>query len=135
MKCEKLAKNKWRIYLQRGYGFSSGNMLEALSGQAVQESWIEVERKHHDFFVVDDSMTAKNSNPVTDNTELGFSSWDEEVVSLDNYSEESECFGMSTKLKWNEVILEPNRFHAPNIERLCEALEHASICAWCPGDI
>ena len=133
---EKKSKNRYKIYIDRGYGMSMGNMLDVIGGKVeVKGNWIEVEKKHHSFRVVDDNMTVKKGNWVTENTDLGFSWWDKEVTDLDGNSDESQCFGMSSKLKWNEVIMEPTRFHAPSIERLCEALEHVNICAWCPGDI
>ena len=84
-------------------------------------------------------MTDKKGNWVYDNTALGIIYWDEEVQSLDNNSDEAQCFDMSNKVKWNEVILEEKNnkwiFQAENIDRLCEALQHVDFGAWCPGDI
>jgi hypothetical protein len=131
-------RTRYRIFINRGYGSSMGNMLEVLSGEAVKQepNWIEVEKRHGSFIITDENMTDKKGNWVVDNTSLGFSGWDDEVKDLDNgYSDESQCFGMSTKLQWNEVVLTLESFSAPSIERLCEALEHVGICAWCPGDI
>lgn len=133
-------KNKtiYRIFINRGYGYTSGNMLEALSGEIQKENWIEVERKAGQYFLVDENLTDKKGYWVYDNTELGFVHWDEEVLNLDNMdSDEAQCFDISNKLKWNEVILNLNlkSFRAKSIERLCEALEHVTINSWCAGDI
>jgi hypothetical protein len=124
----------------RGFGMSMGNMIEMLSGEASAKqegNWIEVEEKEPGVFaVVDDNMTVKDGDWVTENTALGFSQWDDEVEDLDaGNSDESQCFGMSSHLKWQDVDLMPEEFRAPSIERLKEALNHVAICAWCPGDI
>jgi hypothetical protein len=127
---------KYKIPVNRGYGSSMGNMLEAFSGEHQgSENWIEVERKAGIYYLIDNSMTVKNGNWVVDNTQLAFAGWDETVQNIDKYSEEGDIFDMSNKLKWNEVILEPNKFQAKTIERLQEALQHVSFCAWCAGDI
>lgn len=127
----------YKIPVNRGYGSSMGNMLEAIAGEHQgREDWIEVERKAGCYYLIDNSMTDKKGNWVVDNTELSFAGWDETVQNLDNMqSEEGEIFGMSNKLKWNEVILEPKKFQAKTIERLQEALEHISFCSWCAGDL
>lgn len=138
---EKLEDKKFKIFVNRGFGFSMGNMLDVLSGEAYQEAqkdnWIIVERKGGVYYIVDDNMTDKEGSWITDSTALGFAQWSEEVKDLDNgHSDESQCFEMSNKLQWNEVTMEiDGPMCAENIERLCEALEHVTICAWCPGDI
>lgn len=126
--------------LHRGFGMSMGNIIETLSGEAAAKqegNWIEVEEKEPGVFsVVDDNMTVKNGDWVTESTALGFSQWDGEVEDLDaGSSDESQCFDMSSHLKWQDVDLTPGEFRAPSIERLKEALSHVAICAWCPGDI
>ena len=68
--------------------------------------WIEVTRGGGVFHLTNDNMTDKKGNWVYDNTALGIIYWDEEVQSLDNNSDEAQCFDMSNKVKWNEVILE-----------------------------
>lgn len=141
LKYETLGNKKYKIFINRGYGFSITNMLDAVSGAAAEEvkkaSWIIVERKGGVFRLVDDNLTSKDGDWISDCTDLGFSSWSEEVEDLDNgRSDESQCFEMSNKLQWNEVTLSPDGpFNAVNIKRLCEALEHVIFCAWCPGDI
>lgn len=133
--------NKTRIAIpQRGYGMSLGNMIDIISGEAasnMEGNWIEVEERiPHIFTVVGDNMTVKDGDWITESTNLGFSSWDDEVTDLDKgQSDESQCFGMSDCLIWNEVYLTPYEFRVWSIERLIEALNHVAICAWCPGDI
>jgi hypothetical protein len=101
--------------------------------------WIEVTRGGGVFHLTNDNMTDKKGNWVVDNTNLGIIYWDEEVQSLDACSDEAQCFGMSNKVKWKEVVLEEKNgnwiFRAENIDRLCEALGHIDLGAWCPGDI
>jgi len=133
--------NRTRIDLpHRGFGMSMGNMIEMLSSgaSAKQEgNWIEVEEKGPGVFAIaDDNMTVKGGDSVMEITALGFSQWDDEVEDLDaGNSDESQCFGMSSHLKWQDVDLPPEEFRAPSVERLKEALNHVAICAWCPGDI
>jgi len=117
----------------RGFGKSLGEQLEVFSGEASAKqegNWIEVEEKEPGVFaVMDDNMTVKG-------TARGFSQWDGEVEDLDaGDSDESQCFGMSSHLKWQDVDLTPEEFCAPSIERLKEALDHVAICAWDPEDI
>jgi hypothetical protein len=114
------------------------HLLEMLrSIRAEKESWIEVrETQTGVFSIVGDNMTNRNGNSITDITELGFIEWDNEVTDLDKgQSDESQCFGMSEKLKWRDVELTPTEIRAPSLELLKEALTHVIICAWCPGDI
>lgn len=132
---------KYKIELPfRGYGMSMGNMLDILAGDAAKSqegNWIEVEEKVEGVFtVINDNMTVKNGDSITENTNLGFSQWDKEVEDLDNgESDESQCFSMSSHLKWKDVDMTPEEFKAPSIKKLKEALKHVAICAWCPGDI
>lgn len=102
--------------------------------------WIEVEKKRPGVFtVVDDSMTDDSMTMESDTAEranLGFSSWDEEVEDLDNgWSDESQCFGISSHLRWREVDLTPKEFRTPSIKRLKEALSHVTLVTWCPREI
>lgn len=130
----------YRIFVRDGFGGSLGNMIDALSADTSVEAdcaWIIVEEREVGHFVVtDDSMTDKNGDWIIDAVALGFAEWDAEVEDLDDgYSDESQCFGMSNHLRWNDVVLRPDEFHAPSIERLAEAITHVTMCAWCPGDI
>ena len=134
-------EKRYRIELpNRGFGYSLGNMIEVLLGDAADKlnsNWIEVEEREPGVFaVVDDNMTVKDGDWLSADTNLGFSEWDEEVEDLDGgYSDEGQCFGMSDHLRWQDVDLTPEEFHAPSIERVKEALNHVAVCAWCPGDI
>lgn len=136
-------KTIWIPLPHRGFGMSLGNMIELVFGDAQakqKDNWIAVEERNPGIFtVVNDNMTVKNGDWVTESTALGFSQWDNEVEDLDGAdeysSDESQCFGMSNHLIWKDVDLKPYEFRAPSIERLKEALEHVAICAWCPGDI
>ena len=130
-----------RIYLpQRGFSRSLGNMVEVVLGSTLARPsarwWIEVEeRRPNVHVVVDDNMTVKNGDWVVDNTSLGFSWWDDEVIIRDVDSELFEYFGISQHLRWRDVNLAPYRFRAPSFQRLREALSHVHLCAWCPGDM
>jgi hypothetical protein len=99
--------------------------------------WIEVEETSPGVFdVVNDDFTVKNGDAIIEATDRGIMSWDSECKDIDNgQSDEAQCFGHSTEVHWNEVIMMPDGFRAPSIERLKEALKHISIAAWCPGDI
>lgn len=131
----------YKIFVNRGYGFSMGNMLEIISGQAAEEiqkeQWIKIEKKGGGRWeVVDDNMTVKKGNWVVDNTALGFTAWDDQVTDLDKgYSDESQCFNMSGKLQYGNVVMTPESFTGGSIEDIAEALSHVEICSWCPGDI
>lgn len=129
-----------RIEVNRGYGSSLGNLIEVLTDSTSVKSpvsWIEVEeREENVFVVVDDNMTVKDGNRLYTNVALGFISWDDRVEDLDNgSSDESQCFGMSSRLRWNDVEMTPEQFRAPSIFRLMEALTRVVMNAWCPGDI
>ncbi len=129
-----------RINVQNGYGNSLSNLVNALSESASadrEQAWIEVvEAVPGMYRVVNDSLTVKGGDWIIDETALGFVAWDDEVEDLDTgNSDESQCFGMSSELRWNDVGLTPVEFRAPSIERLKEALSHVVVCAWCPGDI
>lgn len=128
---ENKGQNVFRVYIERGYAKSLGSLLEALSGEVKQkDNWIEVSQENYGFTVTGDNITTPS------NEALGFVGWSDEVEDMDNgESDESQCFGMSNSLKWNEVIMTPGRFEVASIERLCEALEHVRISSWCPGDI
>ena len=138
-----MTNTRTRIDVQHsGFGrfMATKSIIKMLSGDATakqERDWIEVEEKKHGVFsVVDNNMTVKDGNSATENTNLGFSHWDSEVEDLDaGDSDESQCFGMSDHLKWQDVDLTPQEFRAPSIERLKEALNHVAICAWCPGNI
>ena len=123
---------------RRGYGRSLGHRIDLLSGEAFAKqegNWIEVEEKEPSVFaVVDDNMTVKGGNRVSDETYLGFTHWDDEVEDLDGDGN-AQCIGISSHLKWKDVDLTPEEFRAPSVERLKEALNHVAICAWCHGDI
>jgi hypothetical protein len=114
-----------------------GFELSKISGEAQAFNWIEVEEKETGVFeVVDNNMTVKDGDPLKKDTALGFSQWDEGVEDLDNgQSDERRWLGISSHLRWQDVNLTPDRYTAPNIERLKEALTHVVICAWCLGDI
>lgn len=129
-----------RIEVNRGYGSSLGNLIEVLTDSPSVESpvsWIEVEeREENVFVVVDDNMTVKDGEWLYENIALGFVSWDDQVEDLDNgSSDESQCFGMSSHLRWNDVEMTPEQFRAPSIFRLMECLTHVVMNAWRPGDI
>jgi hypothetical protein len=132
--------NCHRIVLPyRGFGTSMENMIEVLSGEAsakLEGNWIDVEEREPGVFtVVDDNLTS-GSDWIVDPCNLGFSQWDDEVEDLDaGDSDESQCFGMSDHLRWNDVDLTPYEYRASSLERLSEALHHVAVCAWCPGDI
>ncbi|HSI21092.1 MAG TPA: hypothetical protein VLA04_05340 [Verrucomicrobiae bacterium] len=132
--------NVIRIFLShRGFG-SLGNSVEFLVGEASSlwlGNWIEVSERESGYFeIVGNNMTEKNGDWIVDSTALGFGEWDSEVVDLDaGNSDESQCFGISSHLWWNDVDLTPEYIRAPNLQRLREALEHVAFCAWCPGDI
>jgi len=112
-------------------------MIQALSGEAAADpegAWIEVQEASAGVFIVtDDNMTDD------DNTCLGFVAWDGEVEDLDcGSSDESQCFGMSDHLRWNDVdlrLMHVKEFRAPSISRLVEALSHVTLTAWDPYDI
>lgn len=136
-----MTKERIRISLpHRGFGMSMSNMIEIVFGEAeakLEGNWIEVEETEPGHFeVVDDNMTVKDGDWITESTNLGLCSWDEEVEDLDaGDSDESQCFGMSSHLKWKDVDIYPGGFTAPSVERIIEALNHVAMCAWCPGDI
>ena len=120
-----------RLTINRGYSQSLGNLIDLICKpkENKDNAWIEVEEKEPNIFVV-------ISNGITrPETTLGFSNWDEEAIDLDNGSDESQCFGMSNRLQWNEVILTPDEMSAPTVDRLKAALEHITFCSWDPDDI
>lgn len=120
----------YRLFVNQGYGASSGNMIDALSGARQEErSWIMVEERDEGVF------TVVGHNFTGSNTEISFRAWDDEVSDLDGQSDAAQCFGMSNHLRWNDVHMEPRCFHAPSLRMLEEALKHVTFCAFDPGDI
>ncbi len=88
------------------------------------------------FKIVGDSITKKFGDPIIDVTHIGFGEWDESILDLDNnYSDISQCFGMSEHLQWEDVELTVDEIKAPSLNRLKEALQHIEIAPYCPGDI
>jgi DNA repair ATPase RecN len=88
------------------------------------------------FTIVDDSITVKDGDPMADETNICFRSWDDSVQDLDNGdSDISQCFGMSDHLQWEDVELTESEIRAPSLNRLKEALQHVEIISYCPGDI
>lgn len=96
---------------------------------------ITVLQEGEHFAVMDDNFTKKNGNWVVDSTERCIVRWSKGCENLDKSSDEFQCFGMSTRLLWKDCILSPDEFHAPNIDRLCEALEQIRMDSFCGGDI
>lgn len=116
---------------------SIGEILTGRTQRKKSGNWIEVKEVESGVYrIVDDGMTHKEGNPIINMTALGFSSWDHEVTDLDaGNSPESQLFGLSTHLVWQDVEFGPFDIKAPSIERLKEALDHVTVSAWCPGDI
>lgn len=142
MKYEKLEDKKYKVFINRGYGSSGGNMMEfvqELINPEEKENWIIFERKGGVFHIVDNNLTYKEQNDhdwITKNTELGFSDWSEIVENLDTTSENYEYFEISDRVKSNGIVLSfDHPINAENIDELCNALENVAICAWCGGDI
>jgi hypothetical protein len=131
--------SRTKFFVQRDYSYSMGNMTEVLTGEALaapKENWIIVDEIEPGLFqVVENSMTS-GDYWVQDPVALGFCWWDDEVEDLDaGNSDESQCFGISDHLRWNDVHLTSEELRAPSLDRLREAIGHVAFCAWCPGDI
>lgn len=131
---------KFRIYIRTGQACNLAGVIKKAFCSVSTEMdafWIVVEQVACGrYVVVEDNLTVKSDDRLWDDLELGFIGWDDEVEDLDaGDSEESQCFGMSNRLRWNDVDLTPEEFRAPSIERLREALVHVTLCAWCPDDI
>jgi hypothetical protein len=112
-------------------------MSELIKIDLGDEEFIEVqETEPGAFTIVNENMTAKGGNWVTDATALGLMFWDKEVVDLDaGQTDSSQCFNISAELQWNDVNITVDVIKAPSIERLKEALTHVTFGAWCAGDI
>ena len=134
-----MSQNRYRIVDRESLlWFGMGDKIEVLSSEASahrEGDWIDVEEREAGVFtVVRDSMTMRDLGP--DWLSLRFRFWDDEVEDLDaGNSSGSECFGSSNHLRWNDVDLTPEEFHAPSIERLAEALTHVAVDAWNPEDV
>ena len=146
-----MTNNQFRISIPRcGIGPMS-DMVQFIFGKT-EDNWIIVEElKPYVFTVVDENLTSKYHENDDDwyydgyydedvddylstrRIILGFSQWDEEVDDLDTgFSEESQRYGMSCRLIWQDVYLTPYEFRASSLVRLIEAFNHVAICAWCP---
>jgi hypothetical protein len=136
-KTKKAKENRVRLTVNRGISLCPVDMIEAICDRVeMEENWIELEREQPGRWkIVNDSMSDRGGYWVHDATELAFSSWDGKVENLDTSGEGFECFGISEKLRWENVTLTPKSISAPSIERIKEALEHVRFCAWCMGDI
>lgn len=111
----------------------SENKQNAFEIDLANGQWIKViEQKPMTFTIVGDSMTDPNGYK----TDLGLSSWDEEVVDEDGgWSDEASCFGMSVHLRWNDVNIYPDHIEGGTLEEVKEAVKHVKFIAWDPGDI
>ena len=132
-------RRSYRIFIKRGLG-STIDLIDGLKSNDPEsdidiEPWIQVVQQGHSFRVVNDNLRDKYGDNNYDATDLGFSAWDHLCENLDRSSDAMQCFDISLHLKYGEVDLQPDSFHAPSIEKLEEALNHVTICAWCPGDI
>ncbi|MFA6536567.1 MAG: hypothetical protein WCT25_04035 [Candidatus Paceibacterota bacterium] len=121
----------YKIIVSRGVSLSPENLLAFYTGEASAypktKWWVKVEEQEPGSFVV----VADNLTTDEDAGSLGFSSWDHEVKDLDaGTSAGSEYFNMSDHLQWNDVDMTPEKFKAPTVERLKQALEHVHFCAW-----
>jgi hypothetical protein len=119
-----------RLYVNRRFGESLGNLIDQLSGASPGEcNWIEVEQRMPGMFrVVGDNFTGQG-------TERGLCRWDDEVSDLDCDSDVSQCFGMSERLQWRDVTITPDWFLAPSVWRLKQGLQKVTFCAYDPDDI
>jgi len=103
----------------------------------VTNGWIVVETSEFGlYWITAHSVSGRYGARLHDEDWFGYCCWDEEVVDLDaGNSDESDCLGISLHLEWKEVTLTNDRIYAPNLERLKEALQHVTPCAYCYWDI
>ena len=84
--------------------------------------WIDVERASPGHY----NLMASSLN-AGEGESLSFNQWDDGVVDHDKgFSDAASCWDHSDHLSWQEVILRPNAFEAPNLSRLQEALKHVT---------
>lgn len=136
-----------RLGIQTHYGNSIGNLIDRLAETPLPHApWLEVEEvaphlvePHLDprepngrryFALVADNIT-HDGRPAR-----GLCGWASAVVDLDDgHSDAAQCFGMSEKLRWNDVEITPDGFAAPSLERLQEAMGFVVWCSWDPRGI
>jgi len=144
-------KQTHRIYLRANDVHSrraSHAFLHPSAAPCPEDRWIDViETAPGNFVVVDDNLTVKNASAVTNETHLGFLSWDDDVTRAGLgtdvlYDEEWECLRIATKLAYKGVSMTPycftlTPFHTQSrrFELLHEALSRVSVTAYCPGDV
>ncbi len=129
-----LLLRRYRIYIRSRHAPTLGGKIRALSGMRLpQRSWIIVEERSKGIFKV-----VKNNLTDSDHSSLGISGCSSEVRILEDPSspsDEFQCFGMPSRVRWEDVWIEPYEFHASSLSRLKEALSHITFCAWCVDDI
>lgn len=120
----------FRLYVNRGFGSTLGNMLDQLSGESLcDDDWIEVEQDDDEFRVVGDNFTRCGRS-------RGICRWHDEVEDLDcGWSDVGQCFNMSERLRWKDVVITPSWFLAPSVAMLKEALQRVTFCDYDPDDI
>lgn len=87
------------------------------------------------FEIVDNSLTQKGGDWRVANTALAFKEWDDDVENIDRGGDAQVLLGLSESLRWKDVELTSFEIHAPSLDRLKEALEHVTLCAYCSGDL
>lgn len=86
--------------------------------------------------IIDNSVAEKDCHPNLHRTEIAFDNWDHTVHDVDcGRSEQARCFGVSTHLRWSDVILTPDAIHAQTLEDVEHALQHVDIVAYCQGHL
>ena len=90
------------------------------------EAYIQVEKTSvGEYAVMGDSLTTKVGDTLRNDLALEFSEWDGDVTDLDNgQSDESQCFGLSAKLQWGEVIFSPETIKANNLKSIEDRGKH-----------
>lgn len=89
-----------------------------------------------EYKIVDNSLTVKNGDRLSDQTRLLFKSWDSTVENLeDPNSDIADVFKKSTHLKWGNVVLTTEIIKAASLWDITRAFQHVEVGTYCPGDI
>jgi len=85
---------------------------------------------------IDNLILSKKGNSLHDATELGFNNLASGCEDLDaGTSDQSQCFGISSKVRYLDVIITPGKIEAKSVREIKEAVKHLRFVAWCLGDI
>ena len=105
------------------------------------EDWIIVKKIAKNTYEIESDSITDDGDWITKCTALGITDWRDGAENLDVSGPDSyesdgmQCFGISDKVKYKDVIFDGSIIYAPSIAAIQEAVRHITFSAWCAGDV